>query len=257
MAKRAVQMARVDRREQLLQIARQLVAKEGMGALTMMALSERANVAKPVVYSHFANREAVAIALLNEHFRAVIQYVRKRLAGATTLEEYFSRLVDSSFEFEGLSDTPVRKITNGFSAGDQVNEAFLRHEENFRKQWEQLLRLFGVRREAIGIGAYALSSMMDNAVYTFAIAPQKKVVRETLKSMLLAAVHVLAPDRKRRLRGVPVFEGFSAETGLAESPSDKLRRPRAGTPKGRDGKAPARRPYRKARSAKRRRPAAA
>ena len=86
-----------------------------------------ANGLLPVVVQHqhsgqvlmvgFANREAVAIALLDEHFRAVIQYVRKRLAGATTLEEYFSRLVDSSFEFEGLSDTPVRKITNGFSAG--------------------------------------------------------------------------------------------------------------------------------------------
>ena len=224
MVRRTRQIARAERREQLLQIARQLVAKEGMGALTMMALSERANVAKPVIYSHFANRAAVAIALLDEHFEAVGQHVRKRLESATTFEEYFSRLVDAAFEFEGPSDTPVRKITNGFSAGDEVNQAFLRHEEAFRKHWQQILRLLGVRREAIEVAAYALAGMMDNTVYTFAITSQKKVARETLKAMLLAAVRALAPDHKRKLHGVPVFEGVSVGVPSAKVPRKPKRR---------------------------------
>jgi AcrR family transcriptional regulator len=221
-------MARADRRKQLLQIARQLVAKEGTGALTMMALSERAHVAKPVVYSHFANRTEVAIALLDEHYEAIGRFVRERLAGASTVEEYFSRLVDASFEFEGASDTPVRKITNGFSAGDRVNQAFLRHEEEGREHWEQLLELFGVRREAIEVAAYALASTMTNTVYTFAIMPQQKVARETLKAMLSAAMHALAPDSKRKLQGVPGFAGRFAETkyAAAKNPASG-RRPRS------------------------------
>jgi AcrR family transcriptional regulator len=225
-------MARADRRRQLLQIARQLVSKEGISALTMMALSERANVAKPVVYSHFPNRSAVAIALLDEHFKAVGLFIRKRLAGASTLEEYFSQLVDASFEFESASDTPVRKITNGFSAGDEVNKAFLRHEEDFRKHWEQLLRMFGVRREAIAVAAYALS-MMDSTVYTFAITAQKKVARETLKAMLLAAVHALTPDRRLRLHGVPVFAGVgvAGETDSAGAPRVKSAKARRSKPR--------------------------
>jgi AcrR family transcriptional regulator len=224
MIRRTRQMARADRREQLLKIARQLVAKEGMGALTMMALSERAKVAKPVVYSHFANRSEVAIALLDEHFEAVIAFVRKRLAGASTLEDYFSRLVDASFEFESPSDTPVRRITNGFSAGDEVNQAFLRHEEEFRKHWEQLLQLFGVRRELIAVAAYALSIMLDNTIYTFAITPQRKVARETLKAMLLAALHALAPDRKRRLHGVPEFEASAGEAKAPRTNAGSVKR---------------------------------
>jgi AcrR family transcriptional regulator len=198
-------MPRANRRTQLLQIARELIAEEGIGALTMMALSERARVAKPVVYSHFPNRESVAIALLDEHFDSVQRFVHQRLAGATTLEDYFERLVDASFEFEGASDMPVRRITNGFSADDEVNRAFLRHEEAFREHWEQLLRHFGVRREAIEVAAYVFRGMMDNTVYHFAITPQKRVARETLKTMLLAAVHVLAPGRARKQAGLPLF----------------------------------------------------
>jgi hypothetical protein len=131
--------------------------------------------------------------------------VHQRLAGATTLEDYFERLVDASFEFEGASDMPVRRITNGFSADDEVNRAFLRHEEAFREHWEQLLRHFGVRREAIEVAAYVFRGMMDNTVYHFAITPQKRVARETLKTMLLAAVHVLAPGRARKQAGLPLF----------------------------------------------------
>jgi AcrR family transcriptional regulator len=221
MAGRTSPMTRVDRRKQLLKIARQLVAKEGMGALTMMALSEQAKVAKPVVYSHFANRAEVAIALLDEHFEVLGQYVREHLAGAATLEQYFSRLVDASFDFEGPSDIPVRKITNGFTAGDEVNQAFLRHEEAFRKHWEQLLELFGVRRESIEVAAYALHGMMDNTVYTFAITPQHRVARNALKAMLLAALGSLAPDRKRKLRGVPAF--FEASNKTPSKAADSKR----------------------------------
>jgi AcrR family transcriptional regulator len=206
-------MTRALRRQQLLKIARQLVADEGMGALTMMALSERARVAKPVIYSHFSNRSAVAIALLDEHFDALSHFVRQHLVGAKTLEDYLSRMVDAAFEFEGPSETPVRKITNGFSAGDEVNQAFLRYEEAFRKHWEQVLELFGVNRELVSVAAYGLASMMDNAVYTYSISPQQKVARNTLKAMLLAAVGALAPARKRKIGEMPSFEVLPRSSG--------------------------------------------
>jgi AcrR family transcriptional regulator len=197
-------MVRAERRDQLLKIARELVAKEGIGALTMMALSERAKVAKPVVYSHFPNREAVAVALLDEHFARHKRLVLQSIADATTFGEYFSRLVDAAFEFEAASETPVRQITNGFSAGDAVNQAFLRHEENFRKEWEQLLRVLGVRPEVVEVAAYALWGMMDNTVYTFAITRQLKVAQETLKALLLAAVGAVVPDFGRKLKRTPL-----------------------------------------------------
>jgi AcrR family transcriptional regulator len=220
-------MTRTLRRLQLLKIARQLVADEGMGALTMMALSERARVAKPVIYSHFPNRSAVAIALLDEHFDALSHFVRQHLVGAKTLEDYLARMVDAAFEFEGTSETPVRKITNGFSAGDEVNEAFLRYEEAFRKHWEQVLESFGMQRNLVPVAAYALASMMDNAVYTFSISPQQKVARDTLKAMLLGAVGALTPARKRKIGDMPSFVVPSRSTGRASRGAVASRRGRS------------------------------
>jgi len=135
---------------------------------------------------------------------AVVQYVRQRVEGAKTFQEYLSTLVNASFEIQSRSDIPIRKITNGFSAGDEVNKAFLHHEEIFRKKWEHVLRQFGVRREAVAVVAYAISAMLDQTIYTFAITPEKNVARETLKVMLLAALDPLIP--KRKLKEMPTFD---------------------------------------------------
>ena len=226
MTKRTRPMTRASRRKQLLEIARQLVAEKGIGALTMMTLSERAKVAKPVVYSHFRDRSAVAVALLDEHFNMVANLVRERLANVSTAEEYFAGLVDAAFEIEGMSDTPVRQITNGFSAGDEVNEAFRRHEERFRPHWETVLTRIGVPREAVGVAAYALQGMTDNTVYTFAITRQRKVAHDVLKSMLVASVMSLMEGNKSResVLKTPVYAEENPRRARAKRVAPKKRR---------------------------------
>ena len=76
MDKRKGPMARADRRRQLLDVAGTLITRDGLGALTMTALSEHGYVEKPFVYSPFANRDQVAIALLDEYFTDVQQFAR-------------------------------------------------------------------------------------------------------------------------------------------------------------------------------------
>jgi AcrR family transcriptional regulator len=214
-------MQRADRREQIMKVARRMVAKEGIGALTMMALAEQARVAKPVIYSHFPNRAAVAIALLDEHFVAVTEYVRSRIKKATTLAEYCSHLVDAAFEFESLSDAPVRKITNGFSADEEVNEAYLRHEQTFRRHWVQLLPQFGVPLEVVDVVAYALSGMVDNAVYTYAITRKRKAARETLKAMLFGALSALTSSTRRKAKIKPVFDTDGTAVDMTQASARK------------------------------------
>ena len=130
-------MRRADRYQQLMTIARQVVAEEGGDALTMTALSELAGVAKPVVYSHFGNSSDVIVELLDTHFEQLTESVNEKVKDAETLQEYVSRLVDASFDFENESDLPIRKITNGFSADKRVNEAYLRHEDEFINHWAE------------------------------------------------------------------------------------------------------------------------
>lgn len=191
---RGPSMRRTDRYNQLMQIARQLVAQSGGDALTMTALSELAGVAKPVVYSHFANAGDVIIELLDKHFEQLSQSVTTKVSGARTLDEYISRLVDASFDFENASDLPIRKITNGFSADERVNSAYLRHEEEFVKHWEELLRSCGANERELELAAYAISSMVSNTIYTYSLKPRQRIARETTKKLLLSMIEAVAPD---------------------------------------------------------------
>jgi AcrR family transcriptional regulator len=59
-------LSRADRYEQLIDASWALVRSEGADALTLGRLAERAGVAKPVVYSHFASRAALLAALFTE-----------------------------------------------------------------------------------------------------------------------------------------------------------------------------------------------
>lgn len=59
-------LLREDRHRQLLDVAWALISEEGTEALTLPRLAEQANVAKPVVYDHFATRPALLAALYQE-----------------------------------------------------------------------------------------------------------------------------------------------------------------------------------------------
>ncbi|SNT17353.1 TetR/AcrR family transcriptional regulator [Rhodococcoides kyotonense] len=59
-------LSRSERYDQLIDVSWSLVREEGADALTLGRLAERAGVAKPVVYSHFASRAALLADLYKE-----------------------------------------------------------------------------------------------------------------------------------------------------------------------------------------------
>lgn len=63
---RRQRLTREERLRQLIETAWRIVGEEGTDALTLGCLAERAGVAKPVVYSHFATRSALLIALYRD-----------------------------------------------------------------------------------------------------------------------------------------------------------------------------------------------
>lgn len=70
----AARLPAPERREQLLEVAMEIVGERGYRGLTMEAVAARAGVTKPVVYDAFANRDDVMRALLDaEEQRAVAE----------------------------------------------------------------------------------------------------------------------------------------------------------------------------------------
>lgn len=66
---RAPRLPHADRRRALLDAALTLLEVGGSEAVRMDALARAAGVTRPVVYEHFANREALLVALIEEHGR--------------------------------------------------------------------------------------------------------------------------------------------------------------------------------------------
>lgn len=59
-------LSRQDRHRQLVDVAWQVVRKEGTEALTLGRLAEQANIAKPVVYGHFGTRSGLLTVLYQD-----------------------------------------------------------------------------------------------------------------------------------------------------------------------------------------------
>jgi AcrR family transcriptional regulator len=174
-----------DRRQQLLSVARAMIRADGLSGLTMAGLAARANIAKPVVYTHFENSRDVVIALLEDHFAAIAALFEKRVSAARTLDSYLEAVVEAAFAFDSVSETPIRKITNGFSAGDAVNRVFLAQETIFREHWRHLLVLLGVPWDATDRAAVVLAAM----VMSVRVDPgSEHRDREILVCMLAASI---------------------------------------------------------------------
>lgn len=99
-------MSAAERREQLLDVTRDLVVEQGFGAVSMEAVARRAGITRPVVYGHFPELSALLDGMLErESARALGQLaevlpapdaggtLRERLAGA--MEAYLLAVASS------------------------------------------------------------------------------------------------------------------------------------------------------------------
>jgi len=197
-AARAEPMPRHDRYLQLLECARKIVERGGVGMLTMSALTKEAGVSRPVVYEHFQNSEDVAVALLEDYFESTVALVDERTRSSETLEDYLAKAIAAEFEYHCENSLMVRNLTNGHATGRRLNEAFLQLRKNTIETFEELLRQQGVRAEVARVGGYALAELIPAVVYEFASEPQPQPAMETLKLMVLGALKAIMPDTLAR-----------------------------------------------------------
>jgi AcrR family transcriptional regulator len=75
------------RREQILDVAVQVFARNGFHGTSMNDVAEAAGVTKPVLYQHFDSKQALYLALIGEVGRRLLLAITKATAGATTGRE--------------------------------------------------------------------------------------------------------------------------------------------------------------------------
>jgi AcrR family transcriptional regulator len=72
------------RREQILDVAVQVFAQRGFHGASMNDVADAAGVTKPVLYQHFASKQGLYLALLEEVGRRLLNAIAKATAGATS-----------------------------------------------------------------------------------------------------------------------------------------------------------------------------
>lgn len=72
-------MAAADRREQLLDVARDMVNERGFHAVTVEAVARRAGISRPIVYGHFGDLDALLEAMIERETARAMDQLRRVL----------------------------------------------------------------------------------------------------------------------------------------------------------------------------------
>ncbi|MBV8931766.1 MAG: TetR/AcrR family transcriptional regulator [Kutzneria sp.] len=135
-------MTGTQRRQQLVDIARELFAEKGFEATSIEEIAHRAGVSKPVVYEHFGGKEGVYAVVVDREMRRLLDSVLTALgAGDEHPRDLLERAAHALLDYvEGSSDgfrimvrnSPVATSTGTFSSllsdiASQVEHILGRH----------------------------------------------------------------------------------------------------------------------------------
>ena len=88
----------VERKDHLLEVARSILLEEGVRALTMERLAERAAVSKGLGYAYFKDTEDVLLSLWDREVGEVYRRIEEATRGAATFEDVAGRAVKAYFD---------------------------------------------------------------------------------------------------------------------------------------------------------------
>lgn len=115
----------MERREQLLRVARQLFGEKGFEGTSIEEISARAQVSKPVVYEHFGGKEGIYAVVVDREVEALTTALTGALAAGGHPKALLERTtlalltyIESSEDgFRVLvRDSPVAQATGTFSS---------------------------------------------------------------------------------------------------------------------------------------------
>jgi AcrR family transcriptional regulator len=160
----AARPSRVERREYFLDVLSHFVADEGLAAVTMERVAALAEVSKPVLYSHFADRSALLIALLERCWRELDSAVQARLRSARTFDESIEALVRAYFdEIDRQGSVLQLMVVSGWHE-PSVESARARRHRAAERQWSSFYQeRLGLPRAVADPAAAIMRSALQGA----------------------------------------------------------------------------------------------
>lgn len=134
MAKPSVTKVRLSadqRRAQILESATELFAERGYDAISVGEIAAAADCSKAVLYDHFASKQELAIAAVEQHNLDLLRHVAEAVAGAADEPQavQYERGIEAFFEFNEQHTAGCRLLFRDPSPDPGVFEA---HSEAHR-----------------------------------------------------------------------------------------------------------------------------
>jgi AcrR family transcriptional regulator len=103
-------LSRAERREQLLDAARDAFVETGYHATAMDDIAERAGVSKPVLYQHFPSKLDLYLGLLDQQAGTLVDLIERALLSTEDNEQRIAATVDAYFQFVDTPDGAYRLV---------------------------------------------------------------------------------------------------------------------------------------------------
>lgn len=227
-------MSSAERREQLLQIARELFAERGFEGTSVEEIAARAGVSKPVVYEHFGGKEGAYAVVVDRETQTLHSAIRSALTtpgagsrellerGAMALLEYIERCPDG---FRILS----RDSSTGSTPG-QPSGSFASILSDIAVQVEDLLaseftktghdpQFAGLYAQAlVGLVAQTGQQWLDNR------EPPREIVARHLINLAWNGMAHLKPDPRLVMESMDRRRNAAAALEADQEQSSRSRR---------------------------------
>lgn len=185
--RRRTRLAPEARRDQLLDIAAAVITDEGMAAMTMDRVAERAEVSKALVYRYFNNRSGLLLELYERE--SDTQPIANRIRGARTFEDRLRAITAPYFDAVERSGLLFHRLVGERSIEEDV-ERFRRDTRRSVLQfWITQLRTEGLDRQQATVFATMFQAAVEAAGGLVARGEaQREVAEEQFYKSALAAL---------------------------------------------------------------------
>lgn len=179
-------LTRADRLRQLLEVAWDLVAKEGTEALALGRLAELAGVTKPVVYGHFTSRTGLLAALYRDYeARQTLLLDAAIEAGEPTLEGQAKVIADSYVDCVVMQGREIPGVIAALASTPLLEEIKREYETIFFGKCRTLLQPYAGSGD---LTSARLHAMLGAAEALSGAASKDSITPEEAKDELLAVI---------------------------------------------------------------------
>lgn len=235
-------MSAAERREQLLEIARELFAERGYEGTSVEEIAARAGVSKPVVYEHFGGKEGAYAVVVDRETKTLHTAIRDALStpgagsrellerGAMALLRYIDERPDG---FRILSRDPLRD-PSAVPAPGQPTGSFASILSDIAVQVEDLLAAefakTGHDPQFVGLYAQALVGLVAQTGQQWLEnrEPSRDVVARHLINLAWNGMAHLKPDPRLVMDHIDRRTGIAVVTDEATEEAPARRRKTAG-----------------------------